>query len=64
MFSVVHVFRLTLSIEGGISNLKSRESAGIAFGRGEVKDIKFFDDNTLLVLLATSGKPTIGGLFD
>lgn len=55
---VVHIFRFTLSIEGGISALKSRESAGIAFGRGEVKDMKFLDNNILLVLLATSGKLT------
>jgi len=50
--STIKFFRFLLQIENGISSMKSKEFASLVLGNGQVKDVVFLDDMTLLVLWA------------
>tara|TARA_R110002060_G_scaffold7130_6_gene10898 strand:- start:195 stop:395 length:201 start_codon:yes stop_codon:yes gene_type:complete len=51
----VHVVRVMLSVENGISSQHSIETSAIQLGTGQVRDIKFFDDSNLFVLWDLEG---------
>ncbi|KAH7418296.1 anaphase-promoting complex, cyclosome, subunit 4-domain-containing protein [Cadophora sp. MPI-SDFR-AT-0126] len=53
--SIVHVVRVMLSIENGISSQHRIESSAIQLGTGQIRDIKFFDENRLFVLWELEG---------
>ncbi|KAG4426231.1 hypothetical protein IFR04_000697 [Cadophora malorum] len=53
--NVVHVVRVMLSVENGISSQHSIETSAIQLGTGQVRDIKFFDDSNLFVLWDLEG---------
>lgn len=52
---LVQVVRVTISIEKGISSIRSAESSAVQLGDGEIRDIKFFGD-FLLVLWSAKGR--------
>ncbi|KAL9615153.1 MAG: hypothetical protein Q9167_000359 [Letrouitia subvulpina] len=49
--NLVKLFRVLLSLENGVSRTQYRECALIKFGHAYVQDIKFVDDETLMVAL-------------
>lgn len=51
----VRIFKIELSIENGISTVRNVESHTTQVGDGRVKDIKFVDDNILLLLWERKG---------
>ncbi|PVH86890.1 hypothetical protein DL98DRAFT_449113 [Cadophora sp. DSE1049] len=53
--SIVHVVRVMLSIENGISSQHSIDSSAIQLGNGQIRDIKFLDDSSLFVLWELEG---------
>lgn len=44
------------SIENGISTVHGIDSSAVQLGDGQVTDVKFSDDSTLLVLWESKGK--------
>ncbi|KAE9379056.1 hypothetical protein N431DRAFT_363885 [Stipitochalara longipes BDJ] len=61
--NIVQVIRLGLFIENGISQVQTIDSALVQLGDGTIKDIKFMDDNLLLVLWDSSGTRSLLRLF-
>lgn len=55
-FDLVNLFRVLLGLENGVSRTQYRECASIKFGHGFVQDIKFVDDETLMVALVEECK--------
>lgn len=53
---LVFIAQILLSIENGISTTQHVESAAVQLGSGEVKDMRFLDDDILLVLWDSDGK--------
>ncbi|KAG0651892.1 hypothetical protein D0Z07_1276 [Hyphodiscus hymeniophilus] len=51
----MEVFRVTFSIENGISNVQNIDSTAMELGDGRVKDLRFADDNIMLVLWESKG---------
>lgn len=51
----MQIFRMALSIESGISTVRSIESCTVQLGKGDILDLKFVDDNTLFVLWNSKG---------
>jgi anaphase-promoting complex subunit 4 len=58
IYYTVYILRVSLSIESGISTTTGKDWAAMEFGRGCVKDLKFLDDDTMLVLWNSAGKYT------
>ncbi|TVY83618.1 Coatomer subunit delta [Lachnellula suecica] len=54
--NTIHVTRVAFEMASGISTVQSIESAAIQLGNGQIKDIKFFDSASLLILWDTDGK--------
>lgn len=54
--SSVQVIRLGLFLENGISRVQNIDSALVQLGDGRIKDMKFMDDDVLLVLWEFKGK--------
>lgn len=52
---VVLVVRVALRIESGISTVDSIASSSLQLGDGRAKDMKFIDDDKLLVLWDSAG---------
>lgn len=52
----VQVVQVAFSIENGISTVQNVLSSTLRLGDGQVKDLKFSDDQTLLVLWESKGK--------
>jgi anaphase-promoting complex subunit 4 len=50
---------ISLFIENGISRVQNIESALTQLGNGQIKDLKFMDDDLLLVLWDSCGTPTV-----
>ena len=48
---------ISLFIENGISRVQNIESALTQLGNGQIKDLKFMDDDLLLVLWDSCGTP-------
>ncbi|KAI9814210.1 MAG: hypothetical protein M1827_003376 [Pycnora praestabilis] len=48
--SAVYVYRVELMIENGVSSTRAVELCLISFLRGSIKDIKFVDDDSLMVI--------------
>jgi hypothetical protein len=48
--------QITLAIENGISTVESIDSSALQLGTGRIKDLKFADSYTLLVLWESNGK--------
>lgn len=53
---IVQIFQIEISIENGISTVHDLETQGMQLGHGKVRDIKFLDDSTLLVLWKSLGE--------
>jgi anaphase-promoting complex subunit 4 len=45
-----------MTIENGISTVQDVQTQAIQLGQGKIKDVKFLDDRTLLVLWKSSGE--------
>lgn len=54
--SSVHITRFSLSIEKGISSVRAIDSSAVQLGDCKISDLRFSDDNQLLVLCKTPGK--------
>jgi hypothetical protein len=54
-FVAVHVVRVALSIENGVSMVHNINSSAVQLGDGQIKDVKF-SDSVLLVLWESKGK--------
>ena len=58
--SLVHIYKILLEIKNGISSTKSVEGAVIKTTGWEVRDVKFIDDNELMLAVSTKCKPADG----
>jgi hypothetical protein len=52
----VQVIRIALSIENGVSSVHEVTSSTLELGEGQVQDMKFTDENVLILLLELKGK--------
>ncbi|TAQ87852.1 hypothetical protein B7494_g3813 [Chlorociboria aeruginascens] len=52
---LVQIIQVKLSVKNGISAVHSIDSAAVRLGDGQVKDLKFLDDDVLLVLWECNG---------
>ncbi|KAF7930951.1 hypothetical protein BELL_0049g00140 [Botrytis elliptica] len=59
----VQVVQVELLIENGISTVRSTSSSIMQLGNGQIKDLKFLDDRTILVLWEADGKCNLLGIF-
>ncbi|KAG4436181.1 hypothetical protein IFR05_008341 [Cadophora sp. M221] len=57
--SVVRIVCVMLSIENGVSSQHSISSSSIQLGAGQVRDVKFLDENSLLVLWEVDGTASL-----
>jgi anaphase-promoting complex subunit 4 len=55
MSLLVHIIRITLVLENGISTVQGLDSSVLQFGDGQIKDVKFADGYTMLVLWESKG---------
>ena len=55
--SLVRIYKILLEIKNGISSTKSVEGAVIKTIGWEVRDVKFIDDNELMLAVSTKCKP-------
>ena len=53
----MHIYKIPLEIKNGISSTKSVEDAVIKTAGWEVRDVKFVDDNELMLAVSTKCKP-------
>ena len=53
---IVHIFKILLEISNGMSSTKSLESAVIKTAGWEVRDVKFIDDDELMLAVSTDCK--------
>lgn len=64
----MHIYRLVLEIKNGMSTTKSVERATIKTAGWEVRDVKFIDDEELVLAVSAKRKPAEGvvlaGCFD
>ena len=51
----VHVFRISMHVENGVSSLREAACSRLRLGTGEIEDAKFVDDDILMVLWAGQG---------
>ena len=58
--SLVHIYKILLEIKNGISSTQSVEGAVIKTAGWEVRDVKFVDDNELMLAVSTKCKPADG----
>lgn len=58
--TLVRVYKILLEIQNGISSTKSVESAMIETAGWEVRDVKFVDDDELVLAVSTKCKPAKG----
>ena len=54
---LVRIFRIVLEIENGMSSTKSVEVAVIKTAGWEVKDVKFVDDDEIMLAVSAKCKP-------
>lgn len=52
----MQIFQIGLSIENGISEVLNITSAIVKLGDGKIKDVKFVDAHSALVLWEVAGK--------
>lgn len=52
----MQIIQIELFIENGISTVRSTNSSILQLGDGRIKDLKFIDDSTILVLWEANGK--------
>lgn len=55
-WKIVQVVQVELLIENGISTVRSTSSSTMQLGDGKIKDLKFLDDKTIIVLWEAGGK--------
>ena len=64
----MRIYRLVLEIRNGMSSTKSVECAVIETAGWEVRDVKFIDDDELVLAVSANRKPADGivlaGRFD
>lgn len=53
---IVYIYRVVLDSVNGVSFTRSTSMAAITFTAGEVRQLQFVDDNTLMILYSNSGK--------
>ncbi|ESZ98045.1 hypothetical protein SBOR_1576 [Sclerotinia borealis F-4128] len=58
----VQIIQVELSIENGISTVRSTNSSILQLGDGQIKDLKFMDDSIILVLWEANGKCNLLGI--
>ena len=54
---LVRIYRIVLGIKNGISSTKSAEVAVIKTAGWEVRDVKFVDDDEVMLAVSAKGKP-------
>lgn len=58
--TLVHIYKIMLETQNGISSTKSVEGAMIETAGWEVRDVKFVDDDELVLAVSTKCKPAEG----
>ena len=56
----MRIYKILLEIKNGISSTKSVECAVIKTAGWQVRDVKFVDDNELMLAVSTKCKPAGG----
>ena len=56
----MRIYKILLDIKNGISSTKSVEGAVIKTAGWQVRDVKFVDDNELMLAVSTNCKPADG----
>lgn len=57
---LVRIYRILLGIKNGTSSTKSLECAVIKTAGWEVRDVKFVDDDELVLAVSAQCKPAVG----
>lgn len=56
----MRIYKILLGIKNGMSSTKSVECAVVKTAGWEVRDVKFVDDDELLLAVSAQSKPAVG----
>ena len=57
---LVHIYRVLMGIKNGVSSTKSVEGAVIKTAGWEVRDVRFVDDDEMMLAVSAKCKPADG----